>query len=120
MYPQKNNQQSPLSHPNWAGIGSIATQLLHCKVHWILLLSAPQEDRLKVSVTGSKIAWNAAFGSSPTPTAVAAPPVYGPTSPNTGPLDAHAASVARVRERVESFEEDKEPPLGAATGAIDV
>lgn len=69
---------------------------------------------------GSRLkgAWNAAFGSSSTPTAVVAPPVSGPGSPTTGPLDPHAASVARVRERVESFEEDKEPPLGAVVLGI--
>lgn len=55
-------------------------------------------------------AWNALAGRVATPAATPAPPT--PT-PSTGPLDPHAANAARVRERVESFEEDKETPLGA-------
>lgn len=51
-------------------------------------------------------------------TTTAAPPPVPVAQPTTGPLDPHAANTARVRERVESFEEDKETPLGAAALSI--
>lgn len=51
-------------------------------------------------------------GGSSTTIATASPPSL------TEPLDPHSANVARVRERVESFEEDKETPLGAAALSV--
>ena len=59
-------------------------------------------------------AWNALVGRGGTSTATPPAPATSATVPSTGPLDPHAANAARVRERVESFEEDKETPLGAA------
>ncbi len=60
-------------------------------------------------------AWKALRNGGNTPTASTQTPA---NEPNTGSLDPHTANVARVRARVESFEEDKETPLGAAVLGI--
>jgi hypothetical protein len=64
-------------------------------------------------------AWSWLTGSGGAATAPTQAPNRASTAgPNTGPLDPHAANAARVRERVESFEEDRESPLGSVVLSI--
>lgn len=63
-------------------------------------------------------AWSRLFGDGNASTSLTPAAPAPPTGPTTGPLDPHAANVAHVRQRVESFEEDKETPLGVLVLAV--